>query len=262
MAQWQALSPSRHPNAGWLPYTDYHFAAGDVFSPLLAAEIAHAVACFPVAFTQAGEGYQLVALQSLQPGVNLYVNSQGQWLAPYVPSWYRSHPFRLLPSDTGEHLLCVDVDSPLFCAKQGGEQRFFDAQGAITPALQKVVEFLQQRHNNQTVTQTLVNALADAGLIQPWALELDTGKEQPTPVAGIFHINEAALQNLPGERLAPLAQSGALAIAYAQLLSAPRLADFSKRYQHRAQDQARQVSDEINLDALFGEHGETFKFGF
>lgn len=262
MAQWQALSKSQHPNAGWLPYTDYHFAAGDVFSPLLAAEIPHAVACYPIAFTQNVEGYQLVALQSLQPGVNLYVNSQGQWLAPYVPSWYRSHPLRLLPSDTGEQLLCIDVESPLFRTQMEGEQRFFDAQGEITPALQKVIEFLQQCRNNQTVTQTLVNALAAAGLIAPWALELDMGKTQPTPVAGIFHIDEVALQNLPGERLAPLAQSGALAIAYAQLLSAPRLADFSKRYQHRAQDQARQVSDEINLDALFGEHGETFKFGF
>ena len=264
MAQWQALSPSRHPQAGWMPYTDYQFAAGDAFSPLLAAEIAHAVACFPIAFTQAGDGqgYQLVALQSLQPGVNLYVNSQGQWLAPYVPSWYRSHPLRLLPSDTGEHLLCVDADSPLFRPEMAGEQRFFDDQGAITPALHKVIDFLQQCRNNQSVTQNLVNALDAAGLIVPWALELDTGKAQPTPVAGIFHIHEAALQNLPAEQLAPLAHSGALAVAYAQLLSAPRLADFSKRYQHRAQDQTRQVSDEINLDALFGEQGDTFKFGF
>jgi hypothetical protein len=262
MAQWQAVSKTRHRNAGWLSYTDHRFAAEDVTCPLLVAELPHAVACFPIAFTLAGESYQLVALQSLQPGVNLYVNSQGQWLAPYVPAWYRSHPLRLLQSQEGEHVLCVDEDSPLFRAKMEGEQRFFNDQGEVTPALQQVIDFLQQCRNNQTVTQTLVNALADAGLIQPWALELDTGKEQPTPVAGIFHINEAALQNLPGERLAPLAQSGALAIAYAQLLSAPRLADFSKRYQHRAQDQARQVSDEINLDALFGEHGETFKFGF
>lgn len=262
MAQWQALSPSQHPNAGWMPYTDYHFAAGDAFSPLLAAELAHAVACFPIAFTQGAAGYQLVALQSLQPGVNLYVNSQGQWLAPYVPSWYRSHPLRLLPSDTGEQVLCVDADSPLFRPEMDGEQRFFDDQGAITPALHKVIDFLQQCRNNQSTTQTLVNALDAAGLIVPWALELDTGKAQATPVRGIFHIHEAALQNLPGEQLAALAHSGALAIAYAQLLSAPRLADFSKRYQHRAQDQARQASDEINLDNLFGEQGDTFQFGF
>jgi len=59
-----------------------------------------------------------------------------------------------------------------------------------------------------------------------------------------------------------LAQNGALAIAYAQLLSAPRLTDFNKRYQHRAQEQARQASDDINLDNLFGEQGDTFKFSF
>lgn len=262
MPQWQAVSKTRHRNAGWLPYTDHRFAAEDVTCPLLAAELPHAVACFPIAFTLAGESYQLVALQSLQPGVNLYVNSQGQWLAPYVPAWYRSHPLRLLQSQEGEHVLCVDEDSPLFRAKMEGEQRFFNDQGEVTPALQQVIDFLQQCRNNQSVTQTLVKDLAEAGLIQPWPLQLDNGSETPTPVAGVFRIDEAALQHLPGDQLATLAQSGALAIAYAQLLSAPRLTDFNKRYQHRAQEQARQASDDINLDNLFGEQGDTFKFSF
>lgn len=47
MAQWQAVSKTRHRNAGWLSYTDYRFAAEDVTCPLLAAELPHAVACFP-----------------------------------------------------------------------------------------------------------------------------------------------------------------------------------------------------------------------
>lgn len=105
--------------------------------------------------------------------------------------------------------------------------------------------------NNQALTKILVNQLDTAGLIVPWPLQLDTGSAQPTSVAGVFQINETALQHLPGTELVSLAQSGALAIVYAQLLSVPRLAEFSKRYSSRGQDMARQVTDGINLDNLY-----------
>jgi hypothetical protein len=262
MPNWQAISRSRHANAGWLPYTDYLFAAKDVTSPLLAEELPQAAACYPIAFTQAGEDYQVVVLQSLQPGFNLYVNSQGKWLAPYVPAWYRSHPLRLLQDANGEHLLCVDEDSPLFHAEMQGEQRFFDDEGNISPVLQKVIEFLRRCRNSRRLTQKRVNELANTGLIKPWPLQLDYGNASATPVTGVFQIDEAALQSLPGERLAALAQSAALAMAYTQLLSSTRLTDFKRRYQHRAQEQAKAANAEINLDDLFAGQGDHFKFGF
>ena len=261
MTKWLAVSKTRHHNAGWMPYSEYHFTSSDTTCPLLAAEVAHAVTCFPIAFIKHNDNYQLVVLQSLQPNINLYVNKQGQWLAPYMPSWYRSHPLRLLQNNTGEYLLCVDEDSSSFQINSTGEQRLFDAQGNYTSSLSKVLEFLQQCHNNRMLTETLVNQIAEAELIIPWPLQLETGKGQPTPVNGVYQIDEHALRTLPGSQLAVLSQSGALAVAYAQLLSIPRLQDFSRRYRQRVEDQTQEASGEINLDNLFGDQGDS-KFSF
>lgn len=262
--QWHPISRTQHANAGWLPYCDYQHAATTTATPLLAAELPKTVGAFPLAFVQQDEGYQLVALHSLQPGVNLYVNSQGQWTAPYIPAWHRSHPFRLLKSDASDdQILCVDESSPLFQQEATGDaKRFFDAEGKPNPDLQQTLGFLQECHHNRILTDKLVQQLEDAGVIQPWPLQLQGSEGEPKPVQGVFQINEAALRTLTGETATALIASGAMAIAYAQLLSSERIREFEQRYKLRAQEQA--ASKAPDLDALFGEggDGDTLKFGF
>lgn len=282
-AHWQPISSSRHANAGWVPYSDYHHAANQTTTPLLAAELSKASAIYPLAFLPQGEtNYQLVAVHSLQPNINLFVNSQGKWLAPYVPAWYRSHPMRLLENkETGEQLLCVDEASPLFQAKIKKQksdssasnesfieknqhiEMFFDEEGKPSAILQGVIDFQKQCYTNRLVTEKLVQQLVDADLIEPWELNLQIEEGEAQPVSGLYRINEAALQELAGDTLEALAKNGALVIAYAQLLSADRIKDLEHRYRYKAQDQAQQASGHINLDELFGDDdGEDLKFGF
>lgn len=261
---WTPVSRIQHANAGWLAYRDYQHAAAYATTPLLAAELPKAVAAFPLAFVQQDENYQLVALHSLQTGVNLYINSKGQWLAPYVPAWHRSHPFRLLRNEeNNDQILCVDEASSLFQAEASDEaKRFFDHEGNPNQELQKILGFLHECHNNRVLTDKLVQQLAEAGLIQPWELQLQSSEGEAMPVRGVFQINEAALRALAGDVLSTLAASGALAIAYTQLLSSERIKEFEQRYQYREQDQAaNKVPD---LDDLFGENddNDTLNFGF
>lgn len=264
MTTWTPVSRTQHVNAGWLSYRDYLHAATYATTPLLAAELPKAVGAFPLAFVQQEESYQLVALHSLQPGVNLYINSQGQWLAPYVPAWHRSHPFRLLRNEENDdQILCVDESSTLFQAEASGAAKpFFDAEGNPHQELQETLGFLQECHNNRLLTDKLVQQLANAGLIQRWALQLQGSEGEPRLVEGVFQINVAALRALGGDALSALAASGALAIAYAQLLSADRIREFEQRYRYREQEQA--ASTTPDFDDLFGENGDsdTLNFGF
>jgi hypothetical protein len=107
------------------------------------------------------------------------------------------------------------------------------------------VDFLKQCVQNKQVTQTLVNQLAEHNLIQPWELKSRGLEADPKPVKGLYHIDEKTLKELAPEHLSALAKSGALALAYAQLLSEARLQDFAKRFEARKQTPT--------VDNFFGE---------
>lgn len=271
MPKWHALTKSDYANAGYAKYGDYKHAQTDAVAPLLMAELSHALPYYAIGFVaipgqeSESQRYQLVLIQALQPGLNLYVNQEGKWLAPYVPSYYRSYPFRLIANAAkdNELTLCFDQESGLI--HQPAEQsdvRFFDDAGELSQPMKAVVDFLQQRVQNEALTQSLVNQLSDAGLVETWNIEVKSAQDddKTQPVQGIFRINEQALKQLEPGLLAELAQSGALGLAYAQLLSQARLKDLSLRYQYHAKQQAQPEPLEVDLDKLFGEDDETLKF--
>ena len=67
-----------------------------------------------------------------------------------------------------------------------------------------------------------MNALADAGLITPWEINLKQG-EEVVPVEGLFSVDEAALNKLDDDDFLAIRKGGGLALAYAQLLSMNQL---------------------------------------
>ena len=265
MPTWTALSPSQHQALAFRRFADYHFAQMDSFAPVLAAELSEASAYYPLAFIAQGEAFQLVAVQSLQPGLNLYVGPQGQWQAPYVPSCYRSHPFRLLPKpdDESQQILCFDADSSLIDEDNSNLDSLavFDREGQPSETLQPIIDFLQQRHNNQQLTDRVVASLARHGLIQPWPIKAQTDEEADSKaIEGLYHIDEERLKALAPAALSELTASGALGLAYAQLLSQARLKDFAVRYRQHDEYAKQQSSQMTDLDELFGENNETLSF--
>ncbi|MEA3642828.1 MAG: SapC family protein [Lamprobacter sp.] len=96
----------------------------------------------------------------------------------------------------------------------------------------------------------------DAGLIVPWPLKMQRADGQPTAVEGLWHIDEAALKRLPAATLAELCASGALGLAYAQLLSHARLDNLQKTAAiHATADEKKQQLDEQMQDFFGGEGG-------
>jgi hypothetical protein len=226
MAQSQqlaAISAENFSGKAWKRYTGYAFAAGETLIPLVVAELVQAVPAMPLAFIQIGEGFQLVAVTALQPGTNLFVAPDGRWLGAYVPAALRGYPFRLVkPQDREESVLCIDEASGLVVEAGQGET-FFDEDGQPGKTLKGVLELLSQVEQSRMATQTAVDALVAAGLVQPWPLSINQG-EQNVPVTGLYRIDEAALNALENEAFLALRRSGALPVAYAQLLSMNQLA--------------------------------------
>jgi len=242
MTELAAITTERHGKKVWKKVTDYAFAASETVIPLVGAELGKAVLSMPIGFIKLDAGYQLVAINSLQPGTNLYVAPGGKWLGTYIPASLRAYPFKLARQEgSDESILCIDEASGLVVDSAEDGNAFFDDQDKPAQGIKDILSVLSKVEVSRAATQGAVNALADAGLITPWALNLKQG-EEVVPVKGLFHVDEAALNKLDDEGFLTLRKAGGLALAYAQLLSMEQIALLERLGKLRGQILAQQAA--------------------
>jgi hypothetical protein len=250
MPTWQAIQSRQHINSGWRPPTNYRHAKQDALAPLTISELSQALPHYSLAFTQMSGEYQLVAILSLQSGVNLFVDANNRWQAPYIPACYRSYPFNLLPNQKGDLVVCIDSDSGLFHEQaQPDDKPLFNADGQPTETLQKIIDFMQQRHKQQILTQQAVNQLTEHNLIHPWPVQIKRD-DDVQDVKGLFRIDEKSLKALQSDALSNMMQSGGIAIAYAQLFSMNQINQLAERAKYHARQQSK--PEEPDIEKLFG----------
>ena len=227
MPRFAAVSRERHGQKKWLRFNGYGFAAADALVPIVGAELVRAALAMPCAFLEQSGRYTLVAVLSLIPNRNMFVDPGGRWLGGYVPAWFRAHPFRMFPQQgTDQVVLCVDEESGLVVERSAAGEEFFDAEGNPSLALKPMVELLTEVDRSRRVTELAVAALAQAGVIQPWQIKLKTDQGEQA-ISGLHRIDEAALVALPDDVFLKLRITSALTVAYAQLLSTGQLGIFA-----------------------------------
>lgn len=235
MPQYSVVSREHHAGKKWQRVSSYGFAAKEALVPVLEAEIAKVALSMPLAFSHQDGRYTLMAILSPVPGRNLYVGPQGRWLMSYVPVWFRSYPFRLMPKPgTADLVLCVDTDSGLVVDGGAGGEDFVGSDANLSPALKTVLDFLTAAERSRKSTDLAVAALAEVQLIQPWPIKLKSEQGEQA-VRGLHRIDEARLRALPDEAFLKLRKSSALPIAYTQLLSMGHLSGFEALAKLQAQ---------------------------
>jgi len=255
--QLTVISREQHADKRWKRYSSYSFAAGDAVAPLVVQEISRACMNLPIGFVKADDAFQLVAVQGLRPGKNLWVAPDGRWMGGYVPAAYRGYPFVLANAEGGQRVLCVRAGTDLAPTDDG--EPFFDEEGKPAKPVQDVLKFLGQLVANGELTARLCAMLAGHDLIQPWSIELqaDGGNHR---IQGLFRVDEAALNALPAEAFEALRQAGALPLAYCQLLSMQHLPRLSRLAgQHEAAD-AMLKPEGGDLDLEFLSDNDNIRF--
>ncbi|MHB0776563.1 SapC family protein [Halomonas sp. WWR20] len=267
MAKWTAVSRTQHAETNFWPRQGYNFAAQEQVVPILIAELTKLLQHYTLGFIQQGEGvhssYQPVALTGLGGERNLYVHSDGRWLASYVPSILRGHPFRMAKADNDQQVLAAEQDS---LTDEPSAQPLFDDDGNLTEKVQQTLNFLTQCDKNRQVTAKASLLLGETGLIEPWPLKIERGEgQEPITVQGLYRINEKALNDLAAEAFADLRKHGALALAYAQLFSMSQLSQFTERAKFHEKYHAKQAGQSASRDIdslLDGDEDDlTFDFG-
>lgn len=265
MPTYQALSKKAHASQRLKGHSSFSFAQGDALAPLVQQELTKACMELPIAFVQSSGSVLPMAIQGVEPGKNLRVAPNGQWLGKYIPALYRGYPFALLPDQNGKLALCFDSDGELVNEAEG--EAIFDAEGNPAQIIQNVLSFLNQIEQNRQLTQRLCQSLADHRVLQPWPIKVQVEGGVEKTIEGLLCVDEAALNQLGSTELQGLQRSGALAIAYMQLLSMQHLATIANLLRSHVQYQREQsesalvnkASGELDLEFLNG--NGTFSFG-
>ena len=202
----------------------------------------------PMGFIEEKDGYQLVAITPLRPGITLYLAPDGRWLVPYTLAVLRAYPFKLKQlENTGKITLYINEASGLVVDGEEDGNAFFYDHGEPTQKIKIVANFLSKIEHNWALTQRAVSALADAGLIIPWKLNRKDGDEV-LPVNGFFHVDEAALNKLGDVDFLALRKAGSLPLAYSQLLSMNQLVVLERLAEVQGQMHAQTMADNDALN--------------
>ena len=261
MPNLQVITRQRHGEQRFKRSASYSFTAADMATALTMQELPQAVLHLPIAFLDTAGVIAPVALLGFQPGKNLFVTNNGQWVGAYIPAAYRSYPFALANTSDGQQVLCFDEDSGLLSATEG--EPFFAEGTQPSKAVGEVLTFLNQHAANRQATQSICALLQKHHLIQPWPIKIQGDAGEKT-LTGLFRIDEAALNQLPADAFMELRDAGALLCAYCQLLSTQHLQTLGQlaavHAKADAQAQAALPTKNGELDISFLEGSETFKF--
>jgi len=262
MAKIRPITKSEFAGRHWRRYTDYAFAANDAIVPLVMQELPKAQLTMPIGFAFKDEQAFPVAVQSLQPGTNMFVGRDGRWLGSYIPAAYRGYPFVLADTEDGKQVLCIDEESGLVSDAQGEE--FFTSTGEPSEALGNVLNFLQQVQRDRQRTLQICAVLQKHDLLQPWPIKvkLEEGAEEKN-IEGLYRVDEKALNQLEYKAYREVSQAGALPLVYCQLLSMQHLQDLARLHSARRQ-KATTASEVPDVEEIFGEKSadDIFNFDF
>ena len=230
MLQLQVISRKRHLHKRWERSVGHVFAACEPIVVLVAAEFSKAALAMPTGFVKQNDAFVPVVLTGFALTGNLFIDAQGYWTGDYLPAALRSYPFQVIHNpENDQQALCIDEESGQ--VTDGPQvQAFFTQAGEPAQPVMAMLNFLIGVAHNRTATAHACAVLARYGLIQPWAASFATDAGE-VKLGGLFEVNEAALNRLPGQALQEMAESGGLQLAYCQWLSRLRLPALAQRSQ-------------------------------
>lgn len=231
------VSAKRHADWALEVLTDYEYADHSNSVPLAAAEFAAAMADYAIVFAGSEKAVQPVVLLGLSSDENLYVDEQGKWNAKYIPAFVRRYPFVFSKSEDGKKLtLCIDE-------KHGGWNRegrgrpLFDAEGAGTEFLDKMLRFVTEYQRQFDATLAFCRKLQELDLLSPMTARFKLPSGEKAQMNGFMAVDRDKLKALPGDRLAELAKSGELELMYLHLQSMRNMGGMLARLGNEASGQ-------------------------
>ena len=217
----EPLSSEAHAKFHVRPATGANFLINQHAIPLTVDEFGMAQRNMPIVFSQGDDGVPL-ALMGLNEGVNVFVDENGLLRDPYtyVPAYVRRYPYMLarLRPEAEELTLCFDPTSPTIGEFDEGDALF--ENGEPTEVTKNILDFAQQFEEAGARTAAFMNELKELDLLMDGEVTIQPeGADKPFVYSGFRMVNEQKVQELRGDQLRKMSQSGLLPLIYAHLFS-------------------------------------------
>jgi len=222
----------------------YSFAARTNSIPLVAAEFPRASLDFPIVFAGAPNSiYSPAVIVGLKNDENNFVDTDGRWLASYIPAFVRRYPFVLAEQpDNKELTVMVDVAYSGFSSEKG--QRIFTEKGEPSEFLRSAINFLRDFHDQTQRTRDFVQELKNLDLLVPRQFQIAQGGKTVFTLREFYVIDESRLGKLSDTQLTSLGRRGYLMLIYAHLFS---LANMHKNFAKWADTHTAPLTDSTSV---------------
>lgn len=173
---------------------------------------------YPIAFSP-DQNATPVALVGLRDNENLFVNEKGAWEQnAYIPAYIRRYPFIFSEVPGSDQLtLCVDMAKDV--VGEGGDQKFFEQDGAPSQLSKNALEFCKSYHAAAQQTLEFSKALGASGLLVDRQAEINVGEGKKINFSGFRIIDESKLAELDDADFLEWRRRGWLPFLYAHLFS-------------------------------------------
>ena len=194
------------------------FATTSHVIPAVVDEFAAAARFLPIVFIPAAPHPSPVFLVGTRAGQNLYVDSGGKWIDPYVPAFVRRYPFMLGTPEGASPVICID-DKYEGLRQRGDGERLFAEDGADTPLLQEYARLTETYFAAARRTETFLETLSALQLLRSVTIEIRSDTGGSTALHGFLTIDENRLNALPDADFLKLRAEGFLPAIYAHFFS-------------------------------------------
>ena len=198
--------------------------------PLTVEEFSVAQRHFPIVFS-VGDNAVPLALMGLNEGANVFADEDPANAGVYIPAYVRRYPFMLakLRDNSDELSLCFDPSAGSVGELDDGTALFDGEQPS--EATKAILQFCEQFEQAGARTQAFMVEIKKAGLLMDGEVTIQpSDSDQPFVYRGFQMIDETKLQELRGDELRKMNQSGLLALIYAHLFSLPLIREvFAKQ---------------------------------
>jgi len=219
----EALDPLTHTDLRLATVRSFSFSKNVSSVKVSSSELRDAARYFPIIFSESS-GCIPQALLSVEPNVNAFVDGDGNWTCPYVPTYVRLYPFTLarIQGQEEKFALCIDPDAEHF--KSGMGDPLFTADGELTEFIQKkVFNVLVMYQKELEITQALFKFLDDKKLITDRTFNYSINGEDKS-IDGFKGVDMEKLMNCDDNSLACMVRNGTIGMVYEHSIS---LANFS-----------------------------------
>lgn len=231
----------------------YWFVAGSPILPVYLHEIGEVAVQFPIAFATVDGRLSPVAICAMERGRNYIVDPiDGNWQARYVPAIVAAYPFALVRQADKGAIICVD-EAADECIVGSGDPIYL-VDGAPGPSILRADAFFATLAPSIAATDRAVALLERHQLFK----EFVGSPARHLTIRGLLTIDEKRLNDLDGDVLINLRDTGALALAYSQMLSLRRLPVLAELGE--VNDARRTQADAPPADDIRGD-GIEFVFG-